>query len=379
MRSKLPAIYLLILLLGAGCGPADSSPTPPVFVRITPDPTATPALPATDAPTPTPTSIVPDQIELAVYTHSTERFSIAYPENWTPFEQPTGVIFLDPGEEAGYGVTFNDVGEVFTPEELNQYLVSFVAQEFAHREDFTPLSQEQSEDGRVVARFASKDRVLGRAINELRLWQEETIIFVTLISVTEAQWKISHEQLQQLADTLTPLDTTPLETEKTPTPEQPPVWGLIGPTGSQFGFYYATNWEVVKQDETSVAVTMPEQPQITFRADVAELEIPPPEPLAAAQKEALQYVESLSQTRQLPPQEYPLGPLTGITIDYLYQADDGTAMAGSIIVAIEDDKRYRIIFHAPAQYYEAMLQWFNPMLDSFQILPVEEFIYPEEE
>ena len=80
------------------------------------------------------------------------------------------------------------------------------------------------------------------------------------------------------------------------------------------------------------------------------------------------------EIQNLPPAEFPLDALTGVTIAFLYTTEEGVEMAGSIIAAASEDKLYRVIFTAPAEIYEFTLQWFNAMYQSFKILPTEELL-----
>ena len=232
------------------------------------------------------------------FTHSSNRFSISYPENWQFFERPNGVVFIDPGDQAGYGVFFSDVGQVYSEQELNQYLVTFVSKNFVDKDtDFAPISQEQKADGSIVAQFSSVDPNLGQAMNEVRVTQKETIVFVLYLSATEEQWQVSQNQLHRLADTFTIIDTSlsqrqpPLATA--PPTDEPPEWVLTGPTSSQFGFFYPSDWEILRQDETSVAVGMPES-DLVFEASVSDA--PKAKDNAEAAKKAAQkYVDSLTK------------------------------------------------------------------------------------
>jgi hypothetical protein len=121
-----PFIALTIL---TGCGAPSTNQPARTSIRPDPTSTATPVS-ASSGPPPTATPLISDQVLLNLYTHSSERFSISYPANWRYFEQPNGVVILEPGDQAGYSVIFSDAGETYSDEELNQYLVTFVAQNF---------------------------------------------------------------------------------------------------------------------------------------------------------------------------------------------------------------------------------------------------------
>ncbi len=339
-----------------------------IFTPVRPDPTVTPTA-NRQVRMAAPTSVVPAKIVTKNFTHDSTRFSIHFPENWQTFERQDGVIFIDPGDQAGYSVFFYDVGQRYSEQELNQYLVTFVAKNFVDEgSNFSTISQEQKPDGSVVARFAANDPNLGPAINEIRVSQLDSIVYVILMSATEQQWEISQQKLQELADSLTPLDTVPAaETEPT---EEAPVWVLVGPTSNKFGFLVSSDWEILRQEEDTVAVALLKE-EISFEA--ATFGWTGTETGAeAAEAAALAYLSELSDThvrvQQLQPAEFPIDTLTGTTIDFLFTTDDGLEMAGSVITAYNDDNIYRIILTAPAEFYEAALQWFNPMLQSFTTL-----------
>jgi hypothetical protein len=314
--------------------------------------------------------MVSDLIATGTYTHTTGRFRIGYPENWQFSEQPDGTIFVEPGDRGGYSVFFSDVGEVYSKRELNQFLVTFVVENFLEEgSDFEAISQEAQADGSIEAQFATLDPRLGQTINAVRVLQEDTIVFVLLISVTEEQWTVSQNELQALTDTLTPLDTAPLLVEVPPT-EEPPVWLLIGPTSNQFAFFYPSDWEILGQDENTVTVTMPDT-EIVFEASTFDWP-GADDNLETAEKAAQAYLANLSkkykEVENLPASEFPLDTATGATIDFLYTTAEDKTMAGSVIMAASEGRMYRVVFSAPAEFYQAALEWFNPMYKSFKIL-----------
>ena len=148
----------ILTVLPVACQPATSGPP-----TIPPSPTSTPAPPT---PTPTSTPIISALTTSLPYTHTTQRFYIEYPSEWQPFEQAEGVIFLDPHNQAGYSLFFNDVGETYASEQLNQYLLSFIGQNFADgAAELSFISQKERPDGTVVAQFAAPDPLLGQAVN----------------------------------------------------------------------------------------------------------------------------------------------------------------------------------------------------------------------
>jgi hypothetical protein len=379
-------LSLILIVLLSSCG-YTRPPNQPDFVPIRPDPTSTTQAIASALPGKS-TPVISDQVQLSNFTHSSDRFSISYPENWQFFERPNGVVFIDSGDQAGYGVFFSDVGQIYSEQELNQYLVTFVSKNFVDKDaDFAPISQEQKVDGSIVAQFSSVDPNLGQAMNEVRVTQKETIVFVLYLSATAEQWQVSQNQLHRLADTFTIINTTPVASAQpplgtAPPTDEPPEWVLTGPTKSQFGFFYPNDWKVLRQDEVSVAVGMPDS-DLILEASVSDS--PKAKDNAEAAKKAAQkYVDSLSQDYQdvqtRPVEEFQLDQITdGATIDFLYTAADGTPKAGSIITAASEDKLYQVVFSSSAEVYQAALQWFNPMYKSFKILPVEEIILEDKD
>lgn len=360
---------IIVLLFLAACRANTPTPPLPVLTQVTPTPTA-------DAPLP-PTPALSDQTPLVPYTHPSNQFSLAYPQGWESFERPDGVIFIEPQDQAGYSVVFTDVGERYTAEQLNQYLVTFVARNFAGEgSNFEAISQEQAADGAVVAQFSSADPHLGQAISQLKVLQAGTRVFVLHVSATEPQREVSARDLQGLLQRFEALDVQPV----TPAPsEEAPSWALIGPQSNEFGFLYADTWQVVAQEKNLVSVAETET-QMIFTAENF-LWPHRSEGFQAAMEAAKDHLETLSKELQdvqsLPPGEFPLDQVDGATIDFVYVAGDGTQMAGSLITGLANGKMHRIVFTAPAEFYDAALQWFNPMYKSFKILAPEELIEEE--
>ena len=313
--------------------------------------------------------------------HKSNRFSLKYPQNWQIIERSDGVIVLDSSDQAGYSVVFSDIRRAYTPQELNQYLITFVAQNFAGEDaGFKAIGQETLADGSILAQFSSLDPNLGRIVSQVRVFQQDSVVFVLHISAIEEQWDISYAPLQELINSFTPLDTSPAAT--LPPTTEPPSWALIGPNSKTFGFLYATNWEIAEQSENVVTVTEPTL-NMTFTAS-AVARPNAADDSKAAEQAALAHIEELSQqfedVQSLTPTEFPLATETGSTIDFFYLDEAGLPIAGSVITALHDSKMYKIVFSAPAEpveKYDAALQWFNPMYKSFKFLSPETFIDEE--
>lgn len=364
----------LIALLGCQAAPA-AVPSPAAATHP-----SIPLPPPAPAPVPTEPGVAIDLNSLQIFTHNTGRFSIDYPPNWEIFPQENGVIAFDPSGKAGYTVVFSDVTEEYTADQLEQYLISFLAQNFgAGDHQFKALGLEQRDDGSVVAQFSTRNAQSDTFINEAIVRQTDTIIFIVYISVLETQWERTKTTLQMLAQTLKPLDTAPGAVAPTPSPT-PPVWALIGPDSKEFGFLYASDWGIIEQSENRVEVMSPNDDMIFSAANRAwpGADSNP----TAASEAALAEVEDLKSAyadlQHLPPAAFPLSQTTGATIDFLYTTGEGVDIAGSIIAAGGNDKMHIVRFTAPAQNYDMALQWFNPMIKSFKfLLPDADLPTPE--
>lgn len=352
------ALFLVILCLLQAC----SSP-------------AAQSTPATTTPAPISAAITPlaslevDFDALKTYTHPSHRFTAEYPVDWQVVERADGVIFLEPDNQAGYSVIFEDAGQIYTADDLTHYLVTFVARNFLDKNaDFRPISQTTEPDGTIVAQFSAIDPNLGPTTSEVRVSQVDTVVFIVHTSAPEEKWAIASDQLQALADKFAPLDTTSELATAQPTTE--PEWTLIGPKSQDFGFLYASDWDILDQQENSITVGYKDT-GMTFTASKfgwpnAALDA------QAAEKAAADHIENVSKTvenmRSLPAKPFPVAHVTGATIDFLYTDDQGRDIAGSVITAVNKGQMYKIVFTAPADIYEAALVWFNPMQRSFTFL-----------
>jgi len=357
---KIYRSFLIVFLIAlSGCNAF--SPTPATnFEPIQPDPSLTPPE-AVNSPG-VPTSVVPTQVVIQQYAHSSNRFQVDYPAHWQYFEQPNGVQMVEPDGQAGYSVIFNEVDRQYTPDALNQYLSAFIDQNFAEKEtDFSLISQESRPDGSATARFSSLDPNLGPTMTQIQVNQHGSILFVTMVSATQEQWQLAADSLQWLANSLRPLDVTAAD----PT-DEPPEWILIGPTGNTFAFLYPSDWQIAAQTETAVTVEMADYP-VSFTGELLAAD-------SSAEDMAEQFIADLtekhSSVESLTPTDFPLDTTTGATIDFLYSAN-GEEMAGSVITAVQNGQAYRVIFTAPAELYQPSLEWFNPMYKSFKMLPPE--------
>ncbi len=363
-KSFILALFIITLFQGGCASPPNNSL---ILTPLRPDP-----LTPTQQSSAYPTAVVSDNIPLKQYSHSTSRFSINYPDNWQFFERADGVVFIEPGNHAGYSVFFSDVGESYPPEKISQYLATFLANNFVDSASkFSAYYTKPETDGSMVVRFTSIDPKLGKAISEVQVFQRDTIVFILLINTAEEQWTISRSKLKQLVNSFKPLDTKPaVKATATPIPIE---WILIGPTSNQFGFFYPNNWKILAKDESLVSVAMADQDIIfTAKSYVAPQSIDDPN---AARKAAETYLETVKKQygnmQNRPPTEFPLDKMSGTTIDFLYKNEVGIDMAGSVITAVSNGKIYQLVFTAPAILFKESLNWFNPMYKSFKVLDEE--------
>ena len=95
---RLPCTITLVLLCFylMACSRADP-PTTSTSGRANFNPPPPTLSPLRQTPTPTPAvDLALDQVTLALYNHSSQAFSIRYPETWEVVERPDGVVFVSP-------------------------------------------------------------------------------------------------------------------------------------------------------------------------------------------------------------------------------------------------------------------------------------------
>jgi len=367
---SIPYFLALLLLILTAC---NDSTAPKAVAVAQPVPLTTPSETIQPAE---PTSVVSDYVAINQYIHETNRFAINYPDNWWSVDQPDGVLFVEPSDQAGYSVFFSDVGRVYNQKELRQYMLTFLIDNLIDNPDnFSLIDEWREADGSLVLQFRSQDDPsTGDMVNELQAYQHDTIVYLLLMSINEAQWAISEAKVAGLLASFIALETKPLAT---PTLEAP-VWELIGPLSAEFGFMSPSDWQILHQETDLVSVAMPET-EIIFTAN--NYFWSPNDPQAAENAIAL-YLNELetefTEIQHQPLTEFPLYNLTGATIDFTYKTQAGEHMAGSIITALSGDKIYQIVFTAPALEYENSLYWFNPMYKSFKTLSTEGLIILDE-
>ena len=352
-------VWLIILILLSGCGAPATQQRAAVNAS-----TATARQPAPNMAAAPGRSepILADDITFSTYTHAaSRRFSIPYPNTWQYFEQPDGVIFIDPSNRAGYSVFFSQAET-----DLQTYALAFVEANFGQDNETEILSQTDR-----LIRFRNNDTNLGMALNELSFLQHGETVYLVLITVNEVEWDSTANTLRNLIGGLTFKDL-PAATPSPTKSDEPPLWALYGHPSENFGFLYPDTWSVSEADHAvevtaveygytfSVAVLAAE----TDEADIVDLE-------AYLQTQLDQLTEQHETFAALPITAYQAGQAEGYTVDYLYTDEAGIAFAGSIIATAIDDKLYHITLDAPAVLYDDALSWFNPMMQSFKILPPE--------
>ena len=331
----------------------------------------TPAAPSTPLPVETqpPPTLAPPPIQidftrLRTFTHPSQQFAVSYPADWPLAEQPEGLIVADPTNQAGYSIFFSRAETALSTEELATLAMQFATENFGEEAGFEVLSQTES-----TVRFRRLDPTFGPALAELSLRQEGEVIFFVLLSIVEAQWTQTAPALQSLAQTL----SIPQPVAATPAPVTgPPTWLVFAHPTERFAFLYPSNWEL-QESEAGAQSLWPDK-RFTFTVTAVAPETLKADDDAAAallNRQLAQLQETAFEFEARPIESYQTGLGSGYTVDYLYAGDDGLPMAGSIIVTQADARLYQITIAAPALVYEEALDWFNPMLQSFQLLPAE--------
>lgn len=356
-----------LLLLIVACGEQRSVKS---YAATAPRPAISPTAIALPIPTP----LVSDQVTINQFVHSSSRFSINYPDNWQAVERPDGVLFIDPSDKGGYSIFFAEAAETYNAAELKQYLARFMSENLIDKpENFKLLKEKQLANGSTLAQFESLDPIFGQTINEVRIFQHKAIVFIVLISTSQIQWSLSYPQLTALVNSLSPLDTTPSQ-PVTPTPE-PPTWVLVGPTSSEFGFVYPSNWQILLQEAHLVSVAMPEADIVFTANNYAWVgEDTTDQATQAAHLYLTKLEEKFSEVKYSDAVPFPLDTMQGVNVDFYYVNSAKVDMAGSLITAAQADKIYQIVFTAPITDYKAGLNWFNPMYKSFKVLDTRDLL-----
>jgi hypothetical protein len=357
------SVLLILLTVVVACN--GSSPG----AERTEFPSPTPTITVTAKPTETPVPVL-NLTGTTTFTHTSRLFAINHPNDWQIVERDNGVVVLSPANRMGLTVVFTNVGESYTSAELEQYLLGFVAQNFDQAgADFKALGLEQRTDGSIVADFSVQDSEFERMVNQVKVVQQDGVIFLVYASAPDTIWKSHPEPLQALVNSLVPLETTGVQ-ENTP---EPPVWTLIGPDNREFGFLVSDDWQIINRSQNQVSV---ESPSGKMRFTASNFTWPDAvvNP-RAAEDAALAHLAEITQiytdVQHLPPAEFPLDTATGATIDFVYLDEKGETIAGSVVTGVENGKMYKIEFTAPTDFYDAALQWFNPMYRSFKFLSPE--------
>jgi hypothetical protein len=250
-----------------------------------------------------------------------------------------------------------------TPDKLATFARQFVENNFGDQAGFAILEQEGDS-----LRFKGTDANFGPAINQLTLVPADDLIYLTLVTVVEDQWEAAAADLQALTDSLVlqPVAAAAL----TPLPDVPPSWTFYAHPTEQFAFLYPDDWNVSANDQ-SVQATLPSA-NFAFSVEVIAKPGAGTDPTLAAtftQETADQLAAQYDNFQALPLTTYQAEGGQGYTIDYLYTDSEDGPTAGSIIVTGVEDKLYLIQITAPALAYEGALAWFNPMLQSFRLVP----------
>jgi len=350
-------IFAIILLSACGSGQKQSArPTAPV-------PTGpAQSQPVQALPTASLETLIFENIPTQSYTPRSRLFSIDFPDNWQTFEQADSVIFVDPKGQAGYSVLTSQVEVELSPQALDEFAIQFVRNNFGQEAGFEILA---AETGNI--RFKSVDANFGPSINEAAVTQQGQTVFITMLTAAEDKWETSAEALRQLTGSL---QIHPLQSDASvATPTGPPMWELYTNPELSIAFLYPNNW-IITQTEQSVQSVWPEY-QMEFTVDA----IPSPgagedlkmlENFIRTQSDALE--TQFDDVQMLPLSNFQAGDVSGYTFDYLYTNPSGKQIAGSIIALGVGDAIYRISISSPAPVYPTALEWFNPMLQSFQVL-----------
>ena len=249
---------------------------------------------------------------------------------------------------------------------LNAYTTDFVQSSFGAEANFAVLDETNG-----VLQFKSQHPDLGLSINEASFSHKGQTVFLTLLTVSQNLWSQAAPWLRNFAQTLI---RSEYKLAGTPIPDEPPKWQLYAHPTARFAFLYPDTWVITQIEQTTIVSDT--ETDFTFRT---ELITPnkPRQPLDFAQNFIQHKLDELgdrySDWEALPVEAYKTEGAIGYTSDFLYVAE-GKPIAGSIIVTEQDEGLVYITLTAPAEAYENALTWFNPMMQSFRLVPPDEVL-----
>lgn len=363
-------------MLFSSCGAGNDTSAPPAAPTGRPNPVANDAAP----PTTDPTQLTLNTVPLELYQHPEQGFSIRHPGNWQAFERPDGIVFIDPTGQAAYGVIVVEAARTLSDEEQASFLNQFVAENFAAEEGFTPMAQNDSD-----ITFNSTDPNLGPSTNRIGLISQSaaagTKLYLTQMTIVDAEWARAAPVLQTYLQTLIP--ASPNVQATPPTPAGPPTWELFTHPTERLAFLYPSTWKVVAREQIITATEVSQAYVFNLHImplteTIAALNLDPAtDPVALSvtyiDAETAILAEQHANLETRPAEPYLTDGAAGTSIDYLYINADGQPVAGSLIATPLEDRLLRITLEAPAEQYSAALLWFNPMLQSFRVLPADMF------
>lgn len=272
------------------------------------------------------------------------------------------MVFVDLSGQVAYSILFRRVETTPDQDRLNRFARQFVAENFGDEPNFTWLSDEA---GRL--RFKSLDPNIGSSINQVTFSHQETLVYLSMITALEEYWDEAEAWLQGFADTLVKSD--PLSEQLPEVATDPPTWLLYTHPNEHFALLYPSNWQLTEHSQGLVITFVQSQ----YRLSIEAFEEPLPEAAtdtayAFIQTQLEQLEAEFTDLQHVPIQAYQQDQIGGYTTDYLYTNAEGVPIAGSIITTLVNNRLFHVAIIAPAQLYEDALLWFNPMMQSFQVL-----------
>jgi hypothetical protein len=204
-------IVLVVLALAAlACG-GGAEATATVIPRPTqkPNPTATKPAPkptATKAsvkPTTTPAAASPIVLSDTPFVHQSTAFTISLPQDWEIDEKDNSVFVTSPDKVVAIEVSFTNVTNPLTPDELNTFIQAVEENWFATFANYTPGDYETQNDGSIGV-FKTLDLSGGTPQSVFSYyWQEDAIVYEQDFWVDTDEYDAYVDGLLEVANSMT--------------------------------------------------------------------------------------------------------------------------------------------------------------------------------
>jgi hypothetical protein len=202
-------ILALAVLACGGGAEATATPLPhptqkpnPTATKPAPKPTATKAAP-TPKPTATEGEAGPIVLSETPFVHKSGTFTVTLPQDWDTDEKNNSVYVTSPDKVVAIEISFTNVSNPLTPDELNAYIQAVEDNWFATFANYTPGKFETQSDGSIGV-FKTLDLSGGTPQSVFSYyWQVDAIVYEQDFWVDTDQYEKYLDGLLKVANSMT--------------------------------------------------------------------------------------------------------------------------------------------------------------------------------